>query len=104
MAVVAVVNGRIVGFSGVQIVNSTVTNHPATIVHKNFRNRGIGKMLLRKKLEIAYEKGLKEYTSVVGKENIASRKMLEGIEDFMVSEEGEYTENKKWMKYRKKLT
>lgn len=86
VAVVAVVDGRVIGFSGVQLVSSTKTNYPATIVHRDFRNRGIGKMLMRRKLELAHERGLKEYTSVVGKENITSRKMLEALEDFIVSE------------------
>nr|MDO8082407.1 GNAT family N-acetyltransferase [Candidatus Freyarchaeota archaeon] len=104
IAVVAVVDDRVIGFSGVQLVSSTKTNYPATIVHRDFRNRGIGKMLLRKKLEIARERGLKEYTSVVGKENITSRKMLEGLEDFIVSEEGGFDKNKNWIKYTKRLT
>lgn len=104
VAVVAVVGGRVIGFSGVQLVSSTITNYPATIVHRDFRNRGIGKMLMRKKLELAREKGLKEYTSVVGRENITSRKMLEGLKDFVVSEEGEHDKNKGWIKYTKKLT
>lgn len=104
IAVVAVVDGRVIGFSGVQLVSSMKTNYPATIVHRDFRNRGIGKMLMRKKLEIAHERGLKEYTSVVGRENITSRKMLEGLEDFIVSEEGEYDKNKNWIEYKKKLT
>lgn len=103
VAVVAVVDGRVIGFSGVQLSSGMITNYPATIVHRDFRNRGIGKMLMRKKLELARKKGLREYTSVVGRENITSRKMLEGLKDFVVSEEGEYTENKGWVKYTKKL-
>jgi ribosomal protein S18 acetylase RimI-like enzyme len=103
VAVVAVVNGRVIGFSGVQLVSSKETNYPVTIVHRDFRNRGIGKMLMRKKLEIARERGLEEYNSIVGKENITSRRMLEGLEDFKVSEEGEYDKNKNWIKYKKRL-
>ncbi|WXG41845.1 MAG: GNAT family N-acetyltransferase [Candidatus Freyarchaeum deiterrae] len=103
IAVVAVFKDRVIGFSGVQIVSSTVTNHPVTIVHKDFRSRGIGKMLMRKKLEIAQKKGLREYNSIVGKENLTSRRMLEGLENFAISDEGEYDKNKNWLKYRKKL-
>jgi ribosomal protein S18 acetylase RimI-like enzyme len=104
VAVVAVVNGRVIGFSGVQMASSTETSYPVTIVRRDFRNRGIGKMLMRKKLETARERGLEEYNSIVGKENITSRRMLEGLEDFTVSEEGEYDKNKNWVKYKKRLT
>ncbi|MHA1643626.1 MAG: GNAT family N-acetyltransferase [Candidatus Freyarchaeota archaeon] len=48
VAVVAVVNGRVVGFSEVRLVGETETEYPVTIVHETFRNRGIGKMLMRK--------------------------------------------------------
>ncbi len=104
VAVVAVVNDRVVGFSGVQMVDDKEINYPATIVHSDFRNRGIGKMLMRKKLEIAVERGLREYTSIVGAENIASRKMLESMGNFLISDQGEYEKNKRWVKYTKKIT
>ncbi|MGQ9720302.1 MAG: GNAT family N-acetyltransferase [Candidatus Jordarchaeum sp.] len=104
IAVVSVVNNRVIGFSGVQLVSDTEIKYPATIVHSDFRNRGIGKMLMRKKLEIARAKGLKEYNSIVGEENIASRRMLESLGDFKIYEQGEYDKNKKWIKYKTKLT
>ncbi|MFB0559868.1 MAG: GNAT family N-acetyltransferase [Candidatus Lokiarchaeia archaeon] len=104
VAVVAVVNNRVIGFSGVQLISDTEINYPVTIVHRDFRNRGIGKMLMKKKLEIAGESGLREYNSIVGEENIASRRMLEGLGDFVISGRGEYDKNKKWIKYTKKLS
>ncbi|MHA1361803.1 MAG: GNAT family N-acetyltransferase [Candidatus Freyarchaeota archaeon] len=103
VAVVAVVNGRVVGFSGGRLVGETETEYPVTIVHEAFRNRGIGKMLMRKKLEKARERGLREYTSIVGEENVASRRMLEGLGDFVISERGEHDKDKRWVKYKKKL-
>ncbi len=103
VAVVAVVNDRVVGFSGVQLISDTDINYPATIVHRDFRNRGIGKMLMKKKLEIAGERGLGEYNSIVGEENIASRRMLEGLGNFVISGRGKYDKNKKWIRYTKKL-
>lgn len=103
VAVVAVVGNRVIGFSGVQLVSDREINYPVTIVHRDFRNRGIGKMLMKKKLEIAAEKGLREYNSIVGEENIASRRMLEGLDNFIVSGRGEYDKKRKWIKYTKKL-
>ncbi|MEM3564724.1 MAG: GNAT family N-acetyltransferase [Candidatus Jordarchaeaceae archaeon] len=102
VAVVAIASGRVVGFSGVKLLGEGKVMYPATIVHRDFRNRGIGKMLMKKKLEIAREKGLKEYTSIVGEENVASRRMLESLGNFEVVEKGKYDENKKWVKYAKK--
>ncbi|MHA1605918.1 MAG: hypothetical protein ACTSWF_14880 [Candidatus Freyarchaeota archaeon] len=54
-------------------------------------------------MEKARERGLREYTSIVGEGNVASRRMLEGLGDFVISERGERDKDKRWVKYKKKL-
>jgi len=71
------INGFLVGISFVSLIDSC-DKYSITVVHKDFRSRGIGTLLLSIKKKALNKHGYLLKTTV-GKENIASIKMCSKI-------------------------
>lgn len=90
---VAVCDGRIVGYAGIWIVcdEGHITN---IAVHPDFRKAGIGSMLLTALIETAQIEGAKDLTLEVRKNNIEARMLYEKF-GFVVEgvRKGYYSDN-----------
>lgn len=67
-------NGNILGYAGIYHIldEGHITN---IAVHPNFRNKGIGKMLIAKIIEYAKENGISALTLEVRKSNIIAQSL-----------------------------
>lgn len=74
--IIAKLNNEIVGFAGVldTVDQLEITN---IVVKKNFRNKGIGNMLLDELINIAKESSKKEITLEVNNTNLVAIKLYE---------------------------
>ena len=64
---------HLVGLSGSKIGEGNVISYSITVVHPEYRNRGIGTKLLRQKMSCLDG----EYRSIVAADNVASRRICE---------------------------
>ena len=88
--IVAVGEGEVLCVSGARVITkpdlSYTTDLTITVTHKNWRNQGLGTMLLTKKIEWLHNcVGNKVYHAIVAKDNGASVRMCEKA-DLMAAE------------------
>jgi ribosomal protein S18 acetylase RimI-like enzyme len=81
---VAVLEGRVVGFAALRIVPCVFYDHPhgeltELYVEEKYRMLGVGKELVRLAERLAKTRGVKELFVLTGRDNLAARKLYNSL-------------------------